>query len=385
MERSASLVRQTFAVLVLGLAFPASLQADWEGGVAAFKAGRYADAEREFEEVVARQPDWSGGHFMLGQVLLQQRKNAEALRHLKKAYDLKPSDVSYQYALGQGYLQNGLYSDAAQMLRKVNPTSLPKDKQANYQKMLAAALERSGDSAGALTALKGVVEANPEDANAWHAYGTAAFNAGDTATGLTALETAVRLDPSDTAKQEAHSRALAALAEKEEIRRLVDELNRTSTISSLSPPPNGECLKLVFERFCLGAPISTLPEPDSTTDELLTYAASDEVTSVRTVGGHIAAVLRPYRPGSWLAYRRLESTLQTKYSNGEDTSVFPDYADDDDSRATAISLGKARAAQVWRQPGWTIVLQWEGDGAVTLIYYHNVLWGVLQQKRLEQF
>ena len=119
-------------------------EAEWEAGLAALKAGNYAQAEREFEEVVAKQPEWPGGHFMLGQVLLQQKKNKEALEHLKQAYELTPDDVSYQYALGQAYLQNGRYSEAAQMLRKVNPSSLPKDKQANYQKMLAAALNRAG-------------------------------------------------------------------------------------------------------------------------------------------------------------------------------------------------------------------------------------------------
>jgi tetratricopeptide (TPR) repeat protein len=194
------------AALLLGGA--TLVEAEWEAGVAAFKAGKYAEAEREFEEVVAKQPDWPGGHFMLGQVLLQQKKNKEALEHLKRAYELKPDDVSYQYALGQAYLQNGRYSEAAQMLRKINPASLPKDKQANYHELLAAALERSGDSGAALTALKRAAEAEPNDSDAWYAYGIAAFNAGDTAAGVTALEKAARLDSGDVAKHQAYAKAL---------------------------------------------------------------------------------------------------------------------------------------------------------------------------------
>ncbi len=197
------------ALLVALLLGGATLvEAEWEAGVAAFKAQKYAEAEREFEEVVAKQPDWPGGHFMLGQVLLQQKKNKEALEHLKRAYELNPDDVSYQYALGQAYLQNGRYSESAQMLRKINPASLPKDKQGNYQKMLAAALERSGDSDAALAAMKRAAEANPNDSDAWYAYGTAAFNAGDTAAGVAALERAVQKDPGDVAKQQAFAKAL---------------------------------------------------------------------------------------------------------------------------------------------------------------------------------
>lgn len=198
----------TTLVVALLLTGATLVEAEWEAGVAAFKAGKLADAEREFEEVVAKQPDWPGGHFMLGQVLLQQKKSKEALEHLKKAYELKPDDVSYQYTLGQAYLHNGRYAEAAQMLKKVNPASLPKAQQANYQSFLAAALSRSGDADSALTALKRAAEANPRDADAWYAYGTTAFNAGETATGVSALEKAVGLAPNDAGKQEAYAKAL---------------------------------------------------------------------------------------------------------------------------------------------------------------------------------
>lgn len=192
------------ALLLAGATYA---EAEWEAGVAAFKAGKLAEAEREFEEVVTKQPDWPGGQFMLGQVHLQQQKYKEALEHLKKAYELKSDDISYQYALGQAYLHNGRYPEAAQMLRKINPASLPKAQQANYQSFLAAALERSGDSGAALGALKKAAEAN-NSSDAWYAYGSAAFNAGETAAGVSALEKAVRLDGNDVAKHQAYAKAL---------------------------------------------------------------------------------------------------------------------------------------------------------------------------------
>lgn len=202
--------KSTASALVIALLFAgaAGAEAGWEEGVAAFKSGDLEVAASNFEEVVAKQPDWPGGHFMLGQVLLKQHKRKDALEHLKKAYELKPSDVSYQYALGQAYLQNGRYPEAAQVLQKINPASLPKAQQARYQKQLAAALGRSGDSGAALGALKRAAESNPDDAAAWFSYGTAAFNAGQTAVGVSALEKATRLDSGDVAKQKAYASAL---------------------------------------------------------------------------------------------------------------------------------------------------------------------------------
>jgi len=197
------------AGLLLGLASFAS--AEWEAGVAAFKAGNLEKAAAEFEEVVAKQPEWPGGQFMLGQVLLSQDRAKEALEHLKKAYELKPGDVSYQYALGQAYLRTGRYSESAQMLRKINPASLPKAQQANYQKLLGAALTRSGDASGALDAMRSAAQANPNDAGAWYVYGTAAFNSGDTQAGVTALEKAVSLDSGNAEKQRALAQALIRL------------------------------------------------------------------------------------------------------------------------------------------------------------------------------
>lgn len=201
----------TFLAALLLLAVAATASAEWEAGVAAFKAGKLDQAEREFEEVVAKQPEWPGGHFMLGQVLLKQEKSKEALEHLKRAYELKPDDISYQYALGQAYLRTGRYSESAQILKKINPASLPKAQQANYQKVLGAALSQAGDDSGALDAMRKAAQASPQDSDAWYNYGTAAFNAGDTPAGVAALEKAVGLDSGDANKQGAYAKALIRL------------------------------------------------------------------------------------------------------------------------------------------------------------------------------
>jgi predicted Zn-dependent protease len=121
-------MRKSLTILLFAVLFLASgiAEAGWEEGVAAFKAGNLDTAAQEFRGVVEKTPDFAGGHFMLGQVLLKQKKNREALESLRKAYELDSAQVSYQMALSQAYLGNNRFSDAAQLLRFINVGSLPK-------------------------------------------------------------------------------------------------------------------------------------------------------------------------------------------------------------------------------------------------------------------
>ena len=200
-------------ILLIGLLAGAAggVEAGWDEGVAAFKASRFDQALREFQEVTAKQPDWPGGHYMLGQVYLRQGKAQEAVAALRKANELDGKNVSYQYALGTAYLKAGRYSDAAEMLKRINSASLPREQQAAYQQALAVALDKTSDSSSAVDALRKAAQSNPNDADTWFSYGTAAFNSGDTATAVTALEKAVRLDAADADKRLAYTQVLIRL------------------------------------------------------------------------------------------------------------------------------------------------------------------------------
>jgi tetratricopeptide (TPR) repeat protein len=200
--------RVAIGLIAILLTTAVAAQADWESGVAAFKAGNFDQAAQAFQAVVDGQPDWPGGHYMLGQTLLKQNKNQEALAHLRKAYDLNPNDVSYQLVLGKAYLGVGRYGDAAQLLGGINASSLPKSQQAAMLQMLGVAYDKTGDSDRALQAFSQAAQANPNDASVQFQLGSAALNAGDTATAVRALGKAASLDPGDTQKQEAHIKAL---------------------------------------------------------------------------------------------------------------------------------------------------------------------------------
>ena len=193
-------------LLVLTAATPAL--AGWDEGVAAFKAGNHAQAVKEFQAVIQQRPDWPGGHMMLGRSLLKLGRSEEAVAALRKAYDLNPGDVSGQLALAEAYIGARRYNDAAQLLGKINPASLPKEAQGVYHQLHAAALSKSGQSDQAAAALEKAAKASPNDANAQFAYGVAALNGGETAAAVAAFERAARLSPSDAERQRIYVQAL---------------------------------------------------------------------------------------------------------------------------------------------------------------------------------
>ncbi|MDY7093456.1 MAG: tetratricopeptide repeat protein [Acidobacteriota bacterium] len=194
------------ATLVLGA--PSLLRADWETGVAAFKSGNYTAAAQEFQTITEQHKDWPDGYFMLGQALNKLNRKQDALNAFRQAYDLKPNDTRYQLQLGNSYVQNNRFRDAASLLTKIDEGSLSGSQKQIYHKLLAVSLDKTGQAGAALDALAKAARSNPNDASVQYNYGAAAFNAGRTADAVNALEKAVRLDGRDTTKRRAYVDAL---------------------------------------------------------------------------------------------------------------------------------------------------------------------------------
>jgi tetratricopeptide (TPR) repeat protein len=195
----------TAAALVFAVAVPA--RAGWNEGVAAFKAGNYSSAAKEFQDVVKQRPDWAGGHFMLGQALARLNRKEQALDSFRKAYDLDPNKVEYQLALANGFLQTHMYTDAARLLDKIDASSLSAGQRGTFSQMRAVALEKSGRSGDALGALRDAARSKPNDAAVQYQYGVAAFNAGQISEAVRALGQSVKISPS-TESRAAYVQAL---------------------------------------------------------------------------------------------------------------------------------------------------------------------------------
>ena len=74
------------------------------------KAGRFAEAQKYFEEALLHYPDFEEAHVGLAGALLGQQKNPEALRELNRAVSLNPSDEVAWYRLSQ--VQRALGNEA---------------------------------------------------------------------------------------------------------------------------------------------------------------------------------------------------------------------------------------------------------------------------------
>lgn len=178
--------------LGLVVALPAS--AGWEEGVAAYRSGNLSAAIGEFQGVVEAQPDYAGGHLMLGQCLLKAGRSQEAVASLRKAYDLDPNNVGTQVALGTAFVAASRYNEAATLLSRIDINSLPAAQQSVVNKLKAKALAESGNTSSALAALAEAVAKNPNDATSQRQYGVMLYNAGQTPQAVSALQKAASLD-----------------------------------------------------------------------------------------------------------------------------------------------------------------------------------------------
>ncbi len=193
-------MRKNRYFLVLLLVFATPVFAGWEEGVAAFKAGNFAQAAKEFEALVAANAGDGRSQYMLGRSYLKAGKPAQAVAALRKAYDLSPADANTQIFLAQAYVDAGQAAQAVELLGRLNTSGLSADQQRVYSAIYTEALGKSGQTERATVELAKLAKQKPNDADVQYQYGAMAYNAGNTAEAIAALERATRVDPKDPAK-----------------------------------------------------------------------------------------------------------------------------------------------------------------------------------------
>lgn len=195
--------------LIVGLLLliPQRAEADWDEGVAAFQARNFAKAAEIFDGLVQQRTDCAPCHLMYGQSLLALKRSGEAVTQLRKAYDLDPNSQGVWLPLAQAYIAARRYDDALSLLNSFEVSALPPNRHQAYYQLRAAALGKSGRGEQATDDLRRAAQANPRDAAAQFAYGSAALAARDTDAAIPALEAAARLDARDPAKRRALVRA----------------------------------------------------------------------------------------------------------------------------------------------------------------------------------
>lgn len=87
-------------------------------GQAALAAGRYADAEKAFEQLRQLEPGMAEVHANLGLIYFEERKYDQAVPALRKALKLKPSLVKSENLLAMSLSEIGRYAEAVPGLEK---------------------------------------------------------------------------------------------------------------------------------------------------------------------------------------------------------------------------------------------------------------------------
>jgi tetratricopeptide (TPR) repeat protein len=90
----------------------ADAQRAFDAARAALRAGRTADAERGFRDLVARYPELGGAHANLGLILRNAGKHEESVAALERATKASPNQPVFFNQLGVSYRHAGQFAKA---------------------------------------------------------------------------------------------------------------------------------------------------------------------------------------------------------------------------------------------------------------------------------
>jgi tetratricopeptide (TPR) repeat protein len=91
----------------------------------AYKAGRFAEAQVEYEKLLKLRPDLATTvHQQLGFSLIQLKKYPEALEHLQKVLDADPSNAQIRAIASQAALEGGLTDRGLELLKGLDDASV---------------------------------------------------------------------------------------------------------------------------------------------------------------------------------------------------------------------------------------------------------------------
>jgi len=154
-----------------------------------------------------------------------------------------------------------------------------------------------------------------------------------------------------------------------------------------------ECLKLVFDRFCLGGDINLLMRRDTGMlhkqnegDRLaVIYPEGRDLVYVLGYKGRIYKVVRKFAIETQLKYDDLLNLLTDKYGPSSDLSQFPAYVRSQASKIGAIRRGDGRSIHGWRPAGqeWHIRLSWTREMGLSLEYIADTLVDAQMRREME--
>jgi Flp pilus assembly protein TadD len=144
------------------------------------------------QRVLAEEPNFAYGHFQLAYVYTAMKKSKEAQAEYQRAAALDPKMSAAYVNLGMLLLDNREDAAAVAPLRKAVEL-LPAESRPRY--LLAVALDRSGDRAGAAEAFEGLLHLDPNDITAIEYLGWMHLRSGKPAEAEARFRRAVEVQP----------------------------------------------------------------------------------------------------------------------------------------------------------------------------------------------
>jgi Tfp pilus assembly protein PilF len=165
-------------------------------GVAALKAGKYADAQQDLEETLKLAPSNPNANFLLGYIFLQEKDLTQSDTYLTKAYSLDPKHERNLIALGQLRFEQRDYAKATEVMN----AALAQDPNQWFAHWIIADVDlRQEDFEGAIKEAQLAVQVGKGAANgALLIQGEALAGLGRNSEAIQALESFVRQEPKNS-------------------------------------------------------------------------------------------------------------------------------------------------------------------------------------------
>ena len=144
------------------------------------------------QKVLAEQPDFAFAHFQLAYVFTALKKTAQARAEYERTIAIDPKMTEAYVNLGMLLLDSKQDADAVAPLRKAVDL-LPAQSRPRY--LLAVALDRSGDHAGAAESFDALLHLDPNDITAIDYLAWGALRAGKPAEAETRFRRALEVQP----------------------------------------------------------------------------------------------------------------------------------------------------------------------------------------------
>ena len=169
-----------------------TLQKQYESGLSHYRAGRLAEAERIYRQVLALQPNHADTLHMLGVLELQAGRLDAGIELSRRAIAICSTRAIYYRNLGNGLLRTGRIDEAIAVQRqaiRLNPDSA----QANTN--LGNALKAKGQLDEAIASYRLAIRFKPDFTEAHHNLGNALKDKGQLDDAIAAYRQTIRIEP----------------------------------------------------------------------------------------------------------------------------------------------------------------------------------------------